>query len=369
MTLWPWLILVIVFGACVGSFLNVVIYRVPEGKSIVRPPSSCPHCGYRLAWFDNIPVLAWLWLGGKCRNCKASISVQYPIIEATCAGLFALLFVGYTMAGWRSEWALAPLGETWPVLAVHLALVASLLAATMIDARLFIIPLPIPWTATVVAVVALPVSALVYPGVLAVAPWAYGPWAGAALGGAAGLVVSVALLRLKLLPMSFADIDEHEDWTQYPNARREMLKECLFLTLPVLGAAAGWWQGGGLVTPASPPALLVLSGVVLGYLAGGAVVWATRIMGTLMFGREAMGLGDVHLMAAVGAAAGWLDATLAFFFVAPFFGLAAYVVLLVLAKVTHTGARIIPYGPYLAGAAVVAMLWREPLLRLLGIIP
>ena len=59
---WPWLILVTAYGACVGSFLNVVIYRLPEGKSIVSPPSSCPRCGHRLAWFDNVPVLAWLWL-------------------------------------------------------------------------------------------------------------------------------------------------------------------------------------------------------------------------------------------------------------------------------------------------------------------
>jgi leader peptidase (prepilin peptidase)/N-methyltransferase len=365
--LWPWLILVIVFGACVGSFINVVIYRVPAGKSIVTPPSSCPGCGYRLAWFDNIPVLAWLWLGGRCRQCKASISVQYPLIEATCAGVFALLFVGYTMTTWRSDWATAPIGETWPVLAVHLALAASLIAATMIDAKLFIIPLPIPWTATLIALVALPLSAAAEPGVLAVAPVAAGVWAGAAIGGVAGLVVSVLLLQLHLLPISFADIDQYEDWTQYPHARRETWKECLFLLPPVVGAIVGGWFGDGLITDTSPPALRVLAGVMLGYVVGGAVVWGTRVLGNFAFGREAMGLGDVHLMAAVGAAAGWIDATLAFF-VAPFFGLLAYAVLLAMAKVTHTQARVIPYGPYLAGASIVAMLWREPLLRLLGIL-
>ena len=367
MTHWPWLILVTAYGACVGSFLNVVIYRLPEGRSIVTPPSSCPKCGSRLAWYDNVPVLAWLWLRGRCRSCREPISVQYPIIEATCAGLFALLFVGYTMTSWRSDWAATSLADAWPVLVVHLMLVAALLAATMIDARLFIIPLPITWTAAVIAVAVLPVAAWWRPGAMAVAPTATGAWAGAAAGGLAGLIVSVVLLRLRVLPMSFADIEEHEDWTAYPHARRETLKELLFLSLPVAGAVAGWYALGGLVSAASAAGWQVLAGVVLGYLVGGAVVWGTRALGTLAFGREAMGLGDVHLMAAVGAAIGAADATLAFF-IAPFFGLVAYAVLLLLAKMTHSGPRIIPYGPYLAGASVVAMLGREPILRFVGIL-
>ncbi len=72
------------FAACVGSFSNVVIYRVPEHKSIAWPPSSCPKCGARIKPYDNIPVLSWLFLRGKCRNCKAPISPQYVIVEAIC---------------------------------------------------------------------------------------------------------------------------------------------------------------------------------------------------------------------------------------------------------------------------------------------
>lgn len=75
-------------GMCIGSFLNVCIYRLPEGKSIVRPPSSCPQCGTRIKWYDNIPVISYLILGGRCRNCKTTIAIRYPMIELL-AGLFA----------------------------------------------------------------------------------------------------------------------------------------------------------------------------------------------------------------------------------------------------------------------------------------
>ncbi|MBF0383589.1 MAG: prepilin peptidase [Magnetococcales bacterium] len=73
------------FGGIWGSFLNVCIYRIPAGQSIVYPPSRCPGCEKSIAWYDNIPILSWLYLKGKCRNCKTSISPQYPIIEALSA--------------------------------------------------------------------------------------------------------------------------------------------------------------------------------------------------------------------------------------------------------------------------------------------
>src|SRR6266540_5949399 len=78
------------FGLCVGSFLNVVIARLPEGKSLVFPPSTCPRCGHRIAWFDNIPVLSWLLLRARCRSCGAPISWRYPAGELATAILFGL---------------------------------------------------------------------------------------------------------------------------------------------------------------------------------------------------------------------------------------------------------------------------------------
>ena len=82
-------IFVFIFGLCIGSFLNVCIYRVPISKSIVYPPSSCPGCGYSIRFYDNIPILSYLWLRGKCRQCRTPISLRYPIVELM-SGLFAV---------------------------------------------------------------------------------------------------------------------------------------------------------------------------------------------------------------------------------------------------------------------------------------
>lgn len=79
-----------IYGAMLGSFLNVCVYRLPRDESVIRPRSRCPGCQTPIAWHDNLPVVSWLLLGGKCRHCKARISVQYPLVE---------LFVGLVWAG------------------------------------------------------------------------------------------------------------------------------------------------------------------------------------------------------------------------------------------------------------------------------
>src|SRR5271154_4214211 len=85
---------VFALGACVGSFLNVVVWRLPRNESIVSPPSHCPKCNTRLAWFDNIPVFGGFARRGKCPFCGQPISARYPIIEAITGGLFVLFYVG-----------------------------------------------------------------------------------------------------------------------------------------------------------------------------------------------------------------------------------------------------------------------------------
>src|SRR5919202_4539795 len=80
-----------VLGAVIGSFLNVVAYRLPRGESLAHPPSRCPSCGAAVKPYDNIPVLSWLQLRGKCRSCGAPISARYPIVEATTGALYALV--------------------------------------------------------------------------------------------------------------------------------------------------------------------------------------------------------------------------------------------------------------------------------------
>ena len=78
----------ILFGLLVGSFLNVCIHRLPLGLSVVHPPSACPRCRGRVAWHDNIPLLSYLWLGGRCRHCSLPISPRYPLVEAANGALY-----------------------------------------------------------------------------------------------------------------------------------------------------------------------------------------------------------------------------------------------------------------------------------------
>lgn len=113
------------FGLVLGSFLNVVIARVPEGVSVVRPGSRCPKCGHVLSWFENVPVLSWLWLRGRCRSCKAPISARYVVVEL----LTGLLFV---LALQRFDW-------TWDLMRASLC-VLFIVPLVFIDAELWVLP-------------------------------------------------------------------------------------------------------------------------------------------------------------------------------------------------------------------------------------
>src|SRR5688572_13625783 len=89
---WLFAFSVFAIGAILGSFLNVVIHRYPREESIVFPPSRCPHCGTQIKPYDNVPVLAWLWLRGKCRACRAPIDARYPLVELANALFYVAVF-------------------------------------------------------------------------------------------------------------------------------------------------------------------------------------------------------------------------------------------------------------------------------------
>lgn len=114
-----------VLGLVVGSFLNVVVYRIPRKESVIRPRSKCPSCGTQLVGRDNVPVLSWVLLAGRCRTCRTSISVRYPLLEIGCAGLFAA-----TAARFGASYALP----------AYLVLAAGLLALSAIDIEHKLLP-------------------------------------------------------------------------------------------------------------------------------------------------------------------------------------------------------------------------------------
>jgi len=84
-----WVVFAAIFGSTIGSFLNVCIYRLPRRESIVWPRSACPHCRRNLAWYENLPIVSYIWLRGRCRTCRGAISIRYPIVEALTAAMFA----------------------------------------------------------------------------------------------------------------------------------------------------------------------------------------------------------------------------------------------------------------------------------------
>jgi len=423
---------VFAFGACVGSLLNVLVYRLPLGLDVVSPSSRCPNCETKLTWRENIPILGWLMLRGKCRFCRSAISPEYPIVEAFTALLWSVVFIvlyadggrflGINVGVLRPEWADNGFRNTWPMFIVIVTLFSCLIAVTIIDARTFHIPMSLLIVPVVVALVAHPAHALwieygTHLGRLGrvasgwdwtiATPGPAGWWfIGGSIGGTIGLVLANILLAKGVIRRSFADYDEWakaeqsriasesaetapptaqdatgmvsrgpevaptipnadspELWTQYPHARREMIRELIFLA-PCIGLAlvgadvahrlAGPWTFSpvtfqGVPTTLAPLWLQALSGVLLGYIIGGGVVWAIRIFGSLAFGKEAMGLGDVHLMAAVGACLGWIDSVLGFFGAA-FVGVGWALLGRVFSGVFK---RHMPFGPYLAIATVL----------------
>ncbi len=120
-----YIILIFIFGLCVGSFLNVVIYRLQKKQSVVKPHSYCPRCRHRLFWFDLIPMVSFVILRGSCRYCQKKISWQYPLVEAACG----LLFVFFLLAD----------GLT-PILFFHLLFSVILLLVFVYDLKYFLIP-------------------------------------------------------------------------------------------------------------------------------------------------------------------------------------------------------------------------------------
>lgn len=254
-----WYSVVLLFGAIIGSFLNVVIARLPYDESVVTPRSRCPRCETQIAWYDNIPVLSWLILRGKCRKCQLPISVQYPLVELLTAALSGLVFHRFVAdPAHMSVQGLACYGLYFPF-------VAALVAVTFIDLEHYIIPNEITYAGVPIGIL----------GVLTLDLWGFG-----------------------------------------------------FVS----------WQSS-----------------VLGVLIGGGSLLAVMGLYYLVRRAEGMGLGDVKLMAVLGAFLGVHPALLFILFVSSFLG--SIIGLSVMALRGKDLKHAIPFGPFLAGAAVLYLLW------------
>ena len=243
-------IFIFLAGLCIGSFLNVCIWRIPRDESIVWPGSHCPACNHAIAPWDNLPLLSWILLGGKCRHCRAPISPRYFIVELLTGALFAGLWLVH---GWALQ---TP---------VYLFFTAALVLGTFVDFDHLILPDRV----TIGGMVAGPILSFAFP--------------------------------------------------------------------PLQGQ-----------TERLPALVLSLIGLAVGY----GLLWLVAAIGHAILKREAMGMGDVKLLGAIGACLGW-PAVLFTIFVSSFSGTLLGFALIALGKKELQSK--IPYGPHIALAAVLWM--------------
>jgi prepilin signal peptidase PulO-like enzyme (type II secretory pathway) len=466
------LIPVAALGAVVGSFLNVVIYRLPLGLSIFSPKwSFCPNCRETIRPTDNVPIFGWLRLKGRCRYCTAPIAFIYPVIECLTTLAFVaiwdILFTAKLVPGVIS------LAADWPVALAYLALFAGLLASAAMDIESYTIDIRISVVVMVVAVLGhgirgIPAAALATPVEHPLGLLPPGLCVVAAAMGLAWLIgwaISTARHRDKFEPDATAAISGGSSAPQVGESSESAAPQTvssapairfqpipiIFLTLVIIVLLA--WQR---LAPAAPahlamsagmlrgliafgvfmcvlilaswihrpadaeivheiesarhtarsvairelatfaPAILVGLGVyylsrrssplniqsdwsdvrktyltswpwvsfaagglhaVAGMVFGSALGWTVRILGTLAFGKEAFGTGDIYLMGAIGAAAGVPNLVFGFF-------LSALLALVgVVATLFHKSSRAIPFGPWLALGSFVALLLEGSLLE------
>lgn len=238
-------------GAALGSFLNVCLYRWPVGESVIRPRSRCPGCGVPVVWYDNLPVVSWLLLRGRCRSCGQSISIRYPLVEA----VVALIWLG---------------------------------------------------------------SAL---------------WFGPSLEAVRGAAFLTLLLGIAII-----------------DAQHRIIPDQFSLVGTGLGLALAAWPEGF-------PLLTAVIGAAVGY----AFMWGIKLGGEALFRKPALGVGDIHMMAMVGAFVGVGGALLTIL-------LGSVLGLLIGVPAAWLGGKLevmgtyLPLGTFLAMGAAVAYLWGDPIM-------
>ena len=335
-----WSAVFFVFGSVVGSFLNVCIHRLPLGESIVSPPSHCPHCKYAIPWFLNLPLITWLSLRGRCRNCGAPISVRYFLVEL----LTALMFMSSWLAFGRQSVLVA---------LIYALFLAGLIAATFIDFEHFIIPDQITIGGMVVGVVCSLVAPALH-GQISRAGALTQSLIGLGIGG--GVIYFILRLgkllfgrqKLELPPDSkiiFTETAVHLPEKEIPydelfyrqsdtialRARTVELVDRCYKDVLVRLSPAALRIGEENLNPEEVPHLEAISAEIV-------------------LPREAMGLGDVKFMAGIGAFLGW-KAVIFSLMASSVIGSVVGMALIVSGK--RAWSSRLPYGPYIALAAAI----------------
>lgn len=271
---------IFIFGICIGSFLNVCIYRMPAGESIVTPRSHCPKCNQLIAWYDNLPLLSYVILRGKCRHCKEPFSIRYFLVELLTGICFLLI-----------HWVFKGVS---PASIIYTILAAGLIVVTFIDLDHLIIPDEIS------------LSGIVF-----------------------GLLVAGFLTFFPYLGGGF--IIENGTILTYPMGKY----------IPLVNSFLGVLFGGG---------ILLLIGVI-----------AKAILK-----KDAMGGGDVKLLAMVGAFIGWQLVILTLMIASLIGSVIGSIQLMMLKRKDHSTeltGHYIPFGPYLALASFISLLWGNALIE------
>jgi leader peptidase (prepilin peptidase)/N-methyltransferase len=251
---------VVIFGLILGSFLNVCIYRIPRELSIVRPSSRCPSCGTPIKIYDNIPVLSYLILGGRCRHCNTGFSVRYPLIELLNAVLYAIVFSRF---GTAAPW----------VLLVYMLFTSTLIVILFIDLEHQIIP-----------------DRITLPG-----------------------IPIAIILGSTVLPDPFLRME-----------------------------------------------LLGLKSSLIGFVSGGGSFYLIAVIGKAILKKDAMGGGDIKMMALIGGILGWKGVILTTF-LGSLAGSVVGIVLIML-KGREWGSKL-PFGTYLALGAFVSLIYGQEIMN------
>ncbi len=335
-----WSVVAFVFGCMVGSFLNVCIHRLPLGESIVSPPSHCPHCKYSIPWYLNIPLITWLYLRGKCRNCGAPIAVRYFLVELLTGVVFLCCWLKF--------------GPHSPLLALIYALfLAGLIVATFIDFEHLIIPDELTIGGMAVGFLCsffLPSLHNTFSPSVSLKQSLLGIVCGAgliyfivrmgkilfgrqrvAIPAGSRVVFTETALVLPDKSIPYEDIFYRRSDTVVIKARSVELIDRCYKDVPVRLNPEALEIGKEKFDPEQVPYL-------------------EAVTAEIVLPREAMGLGDVKFMGAIGAFLGW-QAVVFSLVVSAFIGALVGGALVAL-KRRALSSRL-PYGPYIALAALI----------------